>query len=715
MDRSSNPAADQLLLAGTPLAPTPTEWVDAAGVWDQAAGIWDMVADGAGHAWVKGPWELTRVDVVTGAAEAWDVNDMAGLFSPDLRLAATSGDGVWLLVLDQALLFDGHRITRRLHVPAKLVAKLKGQEPAHIHDLVEVDDRIWVSVHSPAAESDSTIDNPSGIVLRWSDQQWTAMSRPADTVGGALDVDDDGSVWAGGWQLPQYASYRGWDLSACRTTGRATGSGVRRWDGKAWNLPGSDTGQLVPGGPGEVVSQGKSTWYLSYGEDVCSFAGIDPPVDGAAVATYELLQYASGRWQLRDDDESTLPIGTEWIAEGDDRTGRTAWLAPGPDGQVWVAGDHGLIRVTADGQVKTFTTFTTEDEPDQPHSGLSQTIRGLVVTDTDTLVLDGKGLSRLVGDNFEQVWAEPFHWAGTMGGYLPLSKDSLIASTREGWYEYTGGTWIPTAWPTTQGDCKAVLADDGAIWIGGSDGLARVEDGRPEIMVGVQGCPVAAAGEGRVWFRTGLSHEGPDADAGGSLELVSPDGGLGPLELPKHYRSDYCVLGGGLDGSMWIAKPIQVRDGVVCGPYEDLARWDGRSWAISTSLDLPGGRSKLYTPTVAADGSIWGWPGKHGASRYYQPNTALIRYDGHKWSTTWNPPPSIRNAYKVLIPAPGDRVCVHAQSTEKLPCLRRYGSSTTITNPALAAGSPVIAPDGAIWILGDQIARLPQTLPALTP
>lgn len=87
-----------ILLAGSPTQGLPSAEDIGYEELDGAPWNWQTVVDGAGHAWVRGPWVLSRVDLDSGRVQSWDGSDDKLFMNDDMLLATPTGSGVWLLV-----------------------------------------------------------------------------------------------------------------------------------------------------------------------------------------------------------------------------------------------------------------------------------------------------------------------------------------------------------------------------------------------------------------------------------------------------------------------------------------------------------------------------------------------------------------------------------------------------------------------------------------
>jgi hypothetical protein len=122
-----------------------------------------------------------------------------------------------------------------------------------------------------------------------------------------------------------------------------------------------------------------------------------------------------------------------------------------------------------------------------------------------------------------------------------------------------------------------------------------------------------------------------------------------------------------------------------------LHRWDGQ-WS---DVGVPEPYTWASQLLVAADGAVWATLDAEDVGQ------ALARYADDEWTVD-------RGAARGLAQTPSGEVC-----SIRDPGVVCYDAA------GLAAGAPVstypvhvkalsIAPDGAAWVLGEQVARLPQ-------
>lgn len=222
---------------------------------------------------------------------------------------------------------------------------------------------------------------------------------------------------------------------------------------------------------------------------------------------------------------------------------------------------------------------------------------------------------------------------------------------------------------TLRAPASCLKAFDGVIWMGGPEGVQRLAGDRMVTVLSQPGCPVGAGPNGSVWVRIGEAAFN-DEDHGGRIWLVGADGVRAKLRLPKGYLL-YCVVGSA-GSDFWLAEPDwEGEEGPECdGRTQGVARWDGRRWSVTTEADLRDSFSfPLLHPTVAGDGSLWGWVGEE--------NGKLVRSDGVKWKVI--DAFADGSAFTAeLVPGAGkrsDEMCVKLESTAT--CYRPSGKTGT--------------------------------------
>ena len=617
------------LLAG---APPGGSWeAEDSSEWPGST-AWQMVADGGGRVWIAGPWQLTRLDLESGESSTWDAADDDRFAWSDVILAATAGPGVWILDGCRVRLFDGEQFTVDLTVPVEV----RGSEP-YVHDIVEVGSELWLSL----ADSGG-----GGQVLRWADGQWTAMSQPGDGVGGYLSVDTQGGIWSGGWS---------W-------------SGVRRWDGSFWVVPGAGQAD-APTVSGDVVADPTGgVWMVSYpGEP----------------------QGADVRWW---DGSAWHPVARVpgW------QPGSGA-LAVAGSGDGWVASPSGLARVTHDGTKEAFA----------PPNGADPLVGLTLASDMVAVLGDDGRVSRLDGEQWDEVGviptSEPLPIEDPSSTLArAMSADEVWVAAGGMWYRYRDDKWSELG-PGTE---RAIAATDGAWWgwevVGGSekhdlvrltaDGFQVVSSEIPP--AGDYQKPLRPGRKGSMWW------VGEDGDV---VEFRA-DGTRNSIGRPQ--GMDLVCLGGvGLDGSVWVSSGEDGPQGVECWVDADWNRWNGRRWIPADSPDpfATGGDT-----VVADDGTGWAISYSGTGSGY-----EILRYrEGRR--TTFASADGVTARH--LTAVHGGRACVveipiyddtvdptHPGSTV---CYGEGGEFARFDLPDTRLQGVAVAPDGAVWVLGPQVARL---------
>lgn len=639
------------------------------------SGVEGIVSDGAGAVWVDGAWQVSRIDPDSGRAELWDAADDAS-FGLVERLVATPGPGVWLLEQHRARLFDGTRFVVDLPVPAQY----RGDGP--IDALVQRGTEVWVGSRAGVA--------------RWADGQWSMVGL-GELVGvAALAVDATGSVWASGDLL----------------TADGARSRVVRLDGERWSLPGQG---FVP-------------------RDVIELAA-DP--SGGVVARRGALapgiyRFEAGVWHDLSDGILETQVG-----ELADQA-----ITVSGDGRVWLAGRGGVAARLPLGSWQSVVRprWASAAAPsDGPVGDPLREPRGVAVVRGGAVAADLDGVVRLRGSTAERIWRDPgIRGTGPLAD--PMTPFSSLAAAAaddvwlqaHGWYSsptvrFHAGAWRQVrppdeAWWNGVVGGVLTVADDGAVWAVGATGLVRhAADGtgwariRPDVGLD-QGRGVAAEGaaqlwpgrDGSVWVR---SSTGPADGPRGSLIEVDPAGSSRQVALPgrgavgtapDESRDGDPKLLPTADGSVWAVQPVTRPDGRV---RQVVLRWrDGRWRRIAP---LPGTPEWVGEPVVTGDGALW--VPAAGAEGSF-----LATYSGGRWSQV---------PVEVLwLRASGDEVC----GIEGIPVWQGWwvgedGTPEAGHQSLCVGGQPLrvrrlldlpvvamdVAPDGSVWVLGEQLARLP--------
>lgn len=344
------------------------------------------------------------------------------------------------------------------------------------------------------------------------------------------------------------------------------------------------------------------------------------------------------------------------------------------------------------------------------------------------------------------VSAPPGSASGSAGTPLPLAAagptaDIVAVSAREvwaseiwaggeqvlRWWRYRDGTWqdigpdsrVPG---TLTGSCSGVLATDGALWLGGPYGLTRVT--ADEIGVDVQVPePFQAPGSFRYResFYCGGLAPGPDGSVWAEayedlLVRFRKDGTMVSLPPPpdlsqtEDEEGRFCVKAFGIDGTAWLTGWADVDDS-ECDDASRLIRWDGRGWARVESPSVNGVGLRGVPDMVSTDdGATWAsfYPDDEEGS--YDPRLlTLWRYASGRWTQVRADP------LTGLQPAPGGRVCGidRPEEASRIVCFDAQGRTLQFNVSGMGVWEFKVAPDGAIWVQGEQIvlARLDKKLP----
>ena len=524
--------------AGAPtaqLVPTGMLLTGTSDSGDMGQGV---VADGTGTVWIRGPWQLTRVDPATGQATTWDAADDLA-FASAWDLVGSSGAAVWIKDQDRVRLFDGTRFTADLAVPAELLHFFDDPEAStDLRDVVEVGSgELWIALSggAPSAGDDQEAPPVAGRVVRFASGQWSTVSDLGAQQPQHLLVDSGGVPW----------------LTTSASQGEpATDAppGVKRWDGTAWVVPAADDPDYPKG----------AFPYLAAAPDGSVYV-LDPGQDGATLTRFDGASWSTVAVDKRDHIGEAM--GGDALAA--DSTG------------AWIASSSGLSHVTPDG---VWQDYGSEQGIDVPWG----TVPTVAVSGERVIARTASGLSILAGGAFEPAWTDDASQVRTVGGLLAVSADEAWALAQragdrvavpgapegvtrapQGWSRYRDGTWTPVGGDVGQG-CPAALATDGAVWMTTQDGLVRWADGRADVVLpGLEECSVLAGPSGSVWVSDG-----------GDVVRVLPDGTTTSIGRPKGADRAY-LQAAGTDGSVWVQTEC---DGP---PIPTLARWDGQVLARS--------------------------------------------------------------------------------------------------------------------------------------
>lgn len=630
-----------------------------------------MVADGQGLVWLLGPWQLIRLDPRTGDATAWDAANGLQFASTKMRLASAAGSGVWLMDGARVRLFDGERFAVDLEVPADVLNVPGGPESdGWVTDVVQVGSKVWVSVVDTADVDDGQggccFPHPGsgGRVARYSEGSWATMSDVEDYVGGYLAVGRDGAVWAGGVIL------------ASSSGDRVAGT-VRRWDGQAWSLPGTD-GPHAPTAAGDVAADPTGgVWFVSGADGLRHF-------DGTA--------WTAPVPELNSD------LNWWWLPEG-------GALAVSSDGSAWVGGGEVLAKVSHDGGTAVYGR----------DSGF-EVVSGLAVGAQDTItILDVPMVRRFDGEQFQQIWQVPpsTGWGEDYG----VSAEELWVEAQNSWFRLRDGAWDELG---AGSYCPSAVATDGALWTTTDDASVEYPGGGQLARISSDG--YRAVGDHPVACGYGASlSAGPDGSVwvlqDGDVVQYWPDGrhqsigrphSVDPPPDPDEWGSEsaeqVCLHGVDPAGSVWVSEWSEADDEeCTAGTWH---RWDGQRWSAA---DEPDPFTSAQEHAVSGEGIGWVLRGVGG---YPVTGTEIARYSNGDIVPIATSP-----RIASLQAVSGGRACVfeygEVSSIDALAivCFDADGEFVRFDVAGRGARQYSVAPDGSVWLLGPQVARLAERLP----
>lgn len=607
--------------AGPAIGDDPTAWWPVATATELtptgldvvvSGGVDSLVVDGAGAAWVIGPWQLTRVDPSAGRAQSWDISDDAAFATRTAVRPARSG-GVWLVLDDRLRLFDGHRFVRDLPVPAAY----RGGQGGSVNDMLEVGSEVWVS-------------SPAGVA-RCNGESWSHVG--AGRIGGAggMALDSAGDVWT----------------LAQTWTGDGFAQQVLRFDGTTWSGP--DAGGAPPDAS-EIVAVPQGGVAVRSGASVHRFDGLSwrelAFAADQVVAERRLLDLAVAPdgtlWVLGSDGVARAPAGSPWgrVAAG---SGSADPVALGVSAAgVLVADETGLSRLDGDRIVRVWA---------DPAQGPVVAADGMVaVSSSEAWVRTADSVMRIDAGRWETVEADPIPWTDTaahaMPGMVRATDGAVWTITDQGVVRHHGASRVLIA--RDRPDQQLLPGPDGAVWVAETRWPGWTSwysgdssQGRRLALLRPDGTQAVVVLPGHAWSLTSLA-----AGADGSLwaticsedrsdyctepDLMRWDGSWAPVAYPGMRPIALAVSA---DGALWatlvprggpeapnvlaryargvwstfpeapsLHDPVLEPDGGICGvggAAHDIHCVDGTGTVRSFPMGVPG------TISVGADGAVW--------------------------------------------------------------------------------------------------------------
>jgi hypothetical protein len=492
------------------------------------------------------------------------------------------------------------------------------------------------------------VAGPAGVA-RWEAGTWTPIGPNRLMEARALAVDAAGAVWAGGFLA----------------SGPEAGPSVVRQDGASWAEP--DFLDAPSGEVGDVVADPNvGIWATSMAEGT--------PEHG-------VFRFDGAEWRKVGDGGYAGHLGVTTAGE--------LWgMAGGGDG-LWGSGTMIASRLADDGS---WQPFTQEDGAPLADEGASA---DLAVVGDRVLMLHEEGLVGLEGERFEPIWADP---AAVLELVFSIPANAVIARSGEevwlpampipapagagtgaGLLRYEAGTWHMVG-PEIAGDgpIAPVQAADGAIWEVTRFGeLVRVEGEAAVVLVpsgdnGIGG-PLAPAAGGAVW-----------TIVDGEVVRVAADGTRRSVSAPEgRPLGSYTALTALGDERVWVDH-----EGVV-------TQWSQGRW--SRLAAVPGSGGMIAGLLATPDGALWALAGTD-----VRQTSTLMRYSDGAWQVG---PSGVRG----LVLAPDGTVCTIRPEQADIACFDAALSETLVIPVGAQVEAVGVAPDGAVWVAGEQVARLATT------
>ena len=301
---------------------------------------------------------------------------------------------------------------------------------------------------------------------------------------------------------------------------------------------------------------------------------------------------------------------------------------------------------------------------------------------------------------------EPWYWYDSFGPFLhAVSADEVWVTGEESLYRYTDGQWHDAE---AGSDCLA-HAGDGALWTTALDGSVKEYPGGGHLFrtTGTSshtvtdvpvlcgyGASTFAGPQGSVWV---LQDD--------EVVRVQPDGRRTSIGRPERVDadlgSDYdsdrvCLHGVDPAGAVWVTEISDVDDEeCTAGTWHS---WNGQKWQTGAGPDP---FTSAHEKVVAGRGIGWTITlDPEGPAR-------ITRFkNGRKQVVAEEP------GLASLTAAPDAGACALAYPSSDsidataIVCFDAHGETGRVDVSGLEIQGVSVAPDGAIWVAGPQVARL---------
>ena len=616
--------------------------------------IENLVADVNGTIWATRAGSVINVDPRTGRTREWTLADDPA-FAAAFLAPARKG-GVWLVTDEAVRLFDGERFRAVIDTP----------------------ERVWFIVEDADGMIWAQTDRYG--LLRWTDGAWTGDPPGRPTRDAAeIAVDGGNQVWSV-------------DLDRRHSDGGFTARGISVWDGSAWTSFTPDDLLDIPASgflPPSLIAAGDGSMWVALGKDVVRFGAGDwtryeVPDLGSSVSLSavgddgrlwfipEDCESCGVRIQMYDGSTLTTYDEDDGLPGADDVGLPGATVLPGP-GYVLAATGAGLYRL-ADGSWQRLGMSTPSGSP-APESSLFGDIAALAAS------------SR------EEVWVT----AGPADGAAVTPGDG-------GLLRFDGVDWRRQGLPVEATVGQAIVGPDGALWVATSSGPLVRRNGAWTNL----GETVAAV----------VPEPGEDADGCGGVVFM----GNGGVVYYAGLRSANRLVALRLVGSAWEASlhpapPLSLRCWETFAVTADGTIWHlERGWGNMLSRWTDGRWEEVLPPPMDEPDA------------YADPSAIVADREGSLWvaANTWDPTTDSSRADMMQLVAGqwvrrggGDDMAVDALALLPDGSLIAIGDGVATFDgqrwhqlwhgPWLSAVS--VAPDGAVWVTGPNVYRLPPLLP----